>query len=234
MLCWSCQLSNLCLSFPASGSGSQINRMCLAWHDSSNKNCWWEERGPGLVVALANIVRRIDMSGTYVPLFQHPACPDLLCLSVCLLLLSCCPLPGVCQLFLLLPFFLCFVLFIFFPTLCFSLFLLLWLKTAIQYQDSIWAPKQKVSKLCCEMLQHEKAGSLRASSFSLIDSLNCLRKTRKFLPFSPCLSFRMLIMPVYGGCLPGGELKPSDANSSSCLEPQTHQADVKSILMRGA
>lgn len=73
----------------------------------------------------------------------------------------------------------------------------------------------------------------RASSFSLVDSLNCLRKTRKFLPFSSRSVFQRDNYARLWRMLAGGEFKPSDANLNSCLDPQTHRADVNSILMRG-
>lgn len=90
----SCVCPSLCQG-PAHKSTQRV------WLDMTApiKYCWWEEWGPGLAAASANIVRRIDVSDTFALLFRCRVHPDLLCLSVRLLPLSVCPLCGVTQLF---------------------------------------------------------------------------------------------------------------------------------------
>lgn len=73
---------------------------------------WWEEWGHGLVVAPANIVKRISVSGTFVSLFKYNVGSDLQSLSIGLFALSFSPVPCVCQL-LCLFFFLYFCIFLF-------------------------------------------------------------------------------------------------------------------------
>lgn len=63
---------------------------CLTWRDSSNNVLLVRGMGPGLAVVPVYSKENV---GTFVPVDLN-----LLCLSVCLPPLSCCPPPGVCQL----------------------------------------------------------------------------------------------------------------------------------------
>lgn len=145
--------------YPSSPQGLAHKSTQCVWLDMTApiKYCWWEERGSGLAIVTANIVRRINVSGAFVLLFQCRVHPDLLCLSISLLPLSCCPLPG-CQLLstsFIHPLFLSIFFLLSSPHF---LSVLVSFCCSSSYQNShsmpgMQASKQEVRKLCCETLQ---------------------------------------------------------------------------------
>lgn len=131
------------------------------------KCCWWVEWRPGLALAPISIIKRIDVPCTFLPLSQ---CRAWFALPLNLFLLYNECLSTVTRLLSLIIF-----SFSFLTTSCLCL-------------NSFWLASMLFLSLKQPVLNfqdRQKAGSLQASSFSIIDFLNCLRKTRKFLPCSP-------------------------------------------------